>query len=68
MNKYTAVVAIVTFALGAVAGHSMTASEQANAAARYVTPIQAAAMPSAFELMSVAPDQLPRQSADEQAF
>jgi hypothetical protein len=45
MNKYAAVVAIAMFALGAVAGHSMTVPAPANVA-NTVAP---------FELMRTAP-------------
>jgi len=54
MNKYTAVAAVVMFALGAVAGHSMTASAPATVAAN--APV------SIFELMRTAT--LPPETID----
>jgi hypothetical protein len=57
MNKYAAIVAIAMFALGAVAGHSMTASAPTNLAANGA-PI------SAFELMRNAPA-MPDQTSDQ---
>jgi hypothetical protein len=48
MNKYAAVIAITMFALGAVAGHSMTAPTPANVAAN-------AAPASPLDLMRIAP-------------
>jgi hypothetical protein len=55
----------------ALAGAGVSVSlEQANAAVGRVSPVHtaASASPSAFDLMSTASDQLPRQAADEQAF
>jgi hypothetical protein len=57
MNKYAAVLAIAMFALGAVAGHSMTAATPAAMAN--------AAPASAFELMRNAPAMLPDQTSRE---
>jgi hypothetical protein len=57
MNKYAAVIAVVMFALGAVAGHSMTAQAPVNLAAK-------GAPTSAFELMRNAPAMLPDQTSD----
>jgi len=57
MNKYAAVIAITMFALGAVAGHSMTAPTPATLAAN-------AAPASAFELMRNAPA-MPDQTVDQ---
>jgi hypothetical protein len=56
MNKYAAILAVAMFALGAVAGHSMTASTPVNLAAN-------GAPVSAFELMRNAPA-MPDQAYD----
>jgi hypothetical protein len=56
MNKYAAIVAVAMFALGAVAGHSMTAPS--------TTKVAASAPVSAFELMRNAPA-LPDQTPDQ---
>ena len=57
MNKYAAVTAVVTFALGAVAGHSMTAPAP-------TTPAVNGAPVSAFDLMRTAPA-MPDQTSDQ---
>jgi hypothetical protein len=56
MNKYAAFAAVAMFALGAVAGHSMTAPAS--------TRVSDAAPVSAFELMRNAPA-LPDQTSDQ---
>jgi hypothetical protein len=56
MNKYVAIVAVAMFALGAVAGHSMTAPTS--------TTVAASAPVSAFELMRNAPA-MPDQTTDQ---
>jgi hypothetical protein len=56
MNKYAAVIAVAMFALGAVAGHSMTAPAS--------TTVATSAPVSAFELMRNAPA-MPDQTVDQ---
>jgi len=56
MNKYAAVLAIAMFALGAVAGHSMTPAP---------ATLANGAPASAFELMRNAPAMLPDQTSRE---